>query len=213
MKTWHCNPLRASARTLALGLVVVPAVASAALLAGPGAAATVGATLTPPPPDWYTCRGTGSGTVCHGSMSFQHLAGVDGSCPQGFDILENGHDNETGARYYDRDGNLVRRVLHDNYPVGDPLNVLYNSVTGTSIAYRTDLTESDSFAVPGDFGSITSRFTGNLYSVTTPGGGALVHDSGMLTFSSEGDVLVDHGPKMLFDGDTAALCAALADGT
>jgi hypothetical protein len=107
----------------------------------------------------------------------------------------------------------VKRVLHDNYPVGDPLNVLYNSVTGKSIPYRTDITESDSFAVPGDFGSITTQFTGNLYSVTVAGAGMLVHDSGMLTFSPEGDVLVDHGPKMLFDGDTAALCAALADGS
>src|SRR6476619_5792100 len=61
MKTWHCNPLRASARALAVGLGVWRAVASAALLAGPGGAATVGAILTPPPPDWYTCRGTGSG--------------------------------------------------------------------------------------------------------------------------------------------------------
>jgi hypothetical protein len=46
-------------------------------------------------------------------MNFEHSAGFDGTCPQGFDLLENGHSDETGARYYDDDGNLIRRVLHD----------------------------------------------------------------------------------------------------
>jgi hypothetical protein len=167
-------------------------------------------TLNPPPPSWYTCKPTGSGTVCHGQMSFQHLGGFDGTCPEGFDILENGHQNEVGHRYYDRDGNLIRRVLHDVYPVGDPLNVLYNSETGKSVPYRADFTETDDFAVPGDFDSVTARFTGNLYSVTLPGGGLLVHDAGVFAFDPDGEIVEDHGPKMLFFGDTEKLCAALA---
>ena len=187
----------------------------AILLVTIGLGATTGSaaadtSLNPPPPSWYTCKPTGSGTVCHGQMTFEHFGGFDGTCPQGFDILENGHHGEVAARYYDRDGNLIRRVLHDIYPVGHPLNVLYNSVTGRSIPYRTDITETDHFAVPGDFDSVTARFTGIGYSVTLPGGGLLVHDAGVLAFAPDGSIAEDHGPRMLFSGETEKLCAALA---
>jgi hypothetical protein len=187
----------------ALAIVAAGLIAAAA----PAAAAT---SLNPAPPSWYTCKPTGGGTICHGTMSFEHFAGFDGTCPQGFNILENAHKDETGTRYYDRDGNLTRRVLHDIYPVGNPLNVLYNSQTGTSVPYRTDVTETDDLAVPGDFGSATSRFTGNGYTVTLPGGGLLVHDVGQFAFAPDGSILEDHGPKMLFSGQTGKLCAALA---
>ena len=169
----------------------------------------VQATLNPPPPFWYTCYATGSGAVCHGKMTFEDYGGFDGSCPQGFDILENSYKEETGARYYDRNGNLIKRVLHDIYPVGDPRNILYNSQTGKSVAQHGDITETDAFAVPGDFDSITARFTGNLYTVTLPSSGLLVHDVGVFTFAPDGSILEDRGPKMLFSGDTEKLCAAL----
>src|SRR5215216_1667548 len=117
--------------------------------------------LNPPPLPWYTCKDTGSGTVCHGKMTFDDFGGFDGTCPQGFDILENGYKEETGTRYYDRNGDLIKRVLHDVYPVDDPRNILYNSQTGKSVAYSGNVTETDTFAVPGDFNSITARATGN----------------------------------------------------
>ena len=165
--------------------------------------------LNPPPPSWYTCKDTGSGTVCHGKMTFDDFGGFDGTCPQGFDILENSHKDETGARYYDRNGNLIQRVLHDIYPVGDPLNILYNSQTGKSVSASGDITETDDFAVPGDFDSITARFTGKLYMITLPGSGLLIHDVGVFTFAPDGSILEDRGPKMLFFGETEKLCAAL----
>jgi hypothetical protein len=186
------------------------ALATAGLAAAAGSAAAADAGLNPPPPSWYTCKDTGSGTVCHGTQSFEHSAEFDGSCPQGFDILENARKDETGTRYYDRDRNLIRRVLHDTYPAGDSLNVLYNSVTGKSVAYRASFTETDTFAVPGDFDSITARITGNGYTVTLPGGGLLIHDVGVFTFAPDGSIVEDRGPKMLFFGETEKLCAALA---
>ena len=185
------------------------AVAAAGLIAT-AAPAAAGTSLNPPPPSWETCKATGSGTICHGKMSFEHFAEVDGTCPQGFSILENAHRDETATRYYDRDGNLTRRVLHNIWPVGHPLNVLYNSQTGKSVPYTGDLTETDDLAVPGDFSSATSRFTGNGYTVTLPGGGLLVHDVGQFAFAPDGSILEDHGPKMLFSGQTGKLCAALA---
>jgi hypothetical protein len=180
---------------------------------GASAAPPRGPTLVPPPLDWYSCQTTGGGTVCHGTQDFSHAGSFDGTCPQGFDILENGAQHETGHRYYDRQGFLVKRVLHDVYPVHDPRNVFYNSVTGSTIAYRADVTESDTFGVPGDFDSITATVTGNLYTATSPGSGVLVHDVGTFTFAPDGEVLADHGPKMLFDGDIGTLCAALAGGS
>lgn len=197
--------IRVTARRSLCALVI-----AAAGLAATAVPAAAGTSLNPPPPSWYTCQATGSGTVCHGTMSFEHFAGFDGTCPQGFSILENAHKDETAARYYDRDGNLTRRVLHDIYPVGNPLNVLYNSQTGKSVPYTTDVTETDDLAVPGDFSSATARTTGNLYTVTLPGGGLLVHDVGVLTFAPDGSILEDRGPKMLFSGQTEKLCAALA---
>jgi len=68
----------------------------------------------------------------------------------------------------------------------------------------------DDLAVPGDLGSSTATFKGNFYTVTLPGGGLLIHDVGVFSFGPDGAVLENHGPKMLFSGDTADLCAALA---
>jgi hypothetical protein len=191
-------------------IALATAALATAALAAAAESASADTNLNPPPPSWYTCKATGSGTVCHGKMTFEDFGDFDGACPQGFDILGNAHLEETAARYYDRDGNLFRRVRHDVYPVGNPLNVLYNSQTGQSVPYRADDTETDHFGVPGDFDSITARFTGNGYTVTLPGGGLLVHDVGVFTFAPDGSVLEDHGPKMLFFGQTEKLCAALA---
>jgi len=178
------------------------------LVVAPVATVSAGG-LNPPPPVWYTCYTTGSGTICHGKMTFEDYGGFDGTCPQGFDIIENSYKEETGTRYYNRDGDLIKRVLHDVFPVGDPRNILYNSQTGKFFSNNTEITETDTFAVPGDFDSITARFTGNLYTLTLPGGGLLVHDVGVLTFAPDGNILEDRGPKMLFYGDTEKLCAAL----
>lgn len=186
--------------------------ASLALVAGGGTAAASpgpGVTLTPPPPDGYSCQTTGDGTICHRRMDFTHVAGYDGTCPQGFDLLENGHNVEIGHRYYDRNGFLVRRDLHESYSANDPMNVIYNSVTGASVPYSTDYTEFDTFGVPGDFDTMTARNSGSFYNVTLPGAGLLVHDAGVLIFDPAGDVIVAHGPKMLLDGDVAKLCEAL----
>ena len=186
--------------------------ASFALVLGNGAAQAApdpGVTLTPPPPSGYSCQPTGGGTICHRRMDFSHVAQYDATCPQRFDILENGASTEIGRRTYDGHGFLVRRDLHEMFPASNPLNVFYNSVTGRSVSYRADLTESDTFATPGDFSTMSSTFTGNLYSATLPGSGLLVHDAGLLAFDPAGDVTADHGPKMLFSGDISALCSAL----
>ena len=165
--------------------------------------------LNPPPPGFYSCRTTGNGTVCQGKLTNVYSGGVAGSCPQGFDILENGYFEETATRYYDRNGYLVQRVLHVIYPVGDVHNVLYNSRTGKAFTYATDVTETDSFTIPGDFNSISARFTGNLYMVSLPATGMLFEDAGILASAPTGDVLDAHGLQVLLAGEAANLCNAL----
>jgi hypothetical protein len=196
-------------RITATRMLAAIVLAAAGLIAATGSA-SADTTLNPPPLSWYTCKDTGSGTVCHGKMTFEHPGELQGTCPQGFNLLSSAHHDETAARYYDRDGNLIQRVLHDVWHAGDPLNILYNSQTGKSVAYSADTTETDDFAVPGDFGSVTARFTGKIVSVTLPGGGLVVHDVGVFTFAPHDVILEDHGPKMVFFGQTDELCAALA---
>lgn len=194
---------------LAGALAGLAVLAAAAVTPG-SAAVAASQTLTPEPPDWYTCQANGSGTICQGTTDVEHAGDYDFTCPGGFDVLESGHEKRTAHRYYDRNGFLVRRLGTDVYPVGDPLNIVYNSVTGKSIPYRADFHVVDTFGIPGDGTSVTETQTGNLYTFTTPGQGVLVHDTGLITFSPNGDVLQEHGPKMLFHGDVGGLCAALS---
>jgi hypothetical protein len=94
----------------------------------------------------------GQRTVCHRKMIFDATTDdpfMTGTCPQGFDILEFGYEEETAARCDDRDGNLIKRVLHAHFPAGNPVSVVYNSVTGESVAYRTDSTETDDLTMRG----------------------------------------------------------------
>jgi hypothetical protein len=167
--------------------------------------------LIPPPPDWYRlCQTNGSGTICHGKKTFNEEGRFAGICPQGFVVFDNARFDETAARYYNRDGYLVRRVLHDVYHRDDPVNMIYNSLTGRSLPFWADATETDELTVPGDLGSSAATVTGNLYTVTAPGGGVVVLDVGRLAFAPDGSLLENRGPKMLFEGRTEELCAALA---
>jgi hypothetical protein len=191
-------------RTLAATVVV-----AAFAVAAPAQGAVDLDDLNPPPPDFYTCTATGSGAVCHGTTVGGHEGEGDGSCPQGFDILEDAFHYQTAKRVYNRDGDLVERVLHDRWP-HDPRNIIYNSVTGKSVPYWGSGTERDTFTVPGDFDSMVARTSGNGYTVTVPGAGLLIKDAGRLDFGSDGGVTEMRGPKMLFLGETEKLCAALA---
>jgi hypothetical protein len=201
---------RLAALAVLMGVLVAVTPAAARAAGHNGQAARAETQLIPPPPDWYrSCQTNGSGTICHGKKTFTEEGLFDAACPQGFLVLADARFDETAARYYNRDGYLVRRVLHDVYHRDDPVNVSYNSLTGRSLPYWADVTETDEFTVPADFGSIAATVTGNLYTATAPGGGILAHDVGLLAFAPDGSLLADRGPKMLFDGLTEELCAAL----
>ena len=189
--------------------VAATALVAAFAFAAPAQGAVDLDNLNPPPPDFYTCTAIGSGAVCHGSTAGGHVGGEDGSCPQGFGILEDAFTYETAKRVYNRDGDLVERVLHSHWP-HDPRNIIYNSVTGKSVPYWGSGTERDTFTEPGDFDSMVARTSGNGYTVTVPGAGLLIKDAGRLDFGADGGVTEMRGPKMLFLGETEKLCAVLA---
>jgi hypothetical protein len=188
-----------------LGATVVVA---ALAFAAPAQAAVDLNDLNPPPPDFYTCTATGGGAVCHGKQTNEYFAAWDVACPQGFTMVEHGVVVETARRVYDRDGNLVRRDLHDSWDRSAD-NVIFNPDNGKSVPYTSQVTEHDTFAVPGDFDTMTARFSGVGYIVHGEHGLA-AHDSGQLVFGPDGDLIDSAGPHTLFDGLIGPVCDLLA---
>src|SRR3954468_17183882 len=93
-----------------------------ALAFAPGALAAQPATqpLNPPAPDGYTCKAVGGGTICTGSFPEDIVSKpqgelVCGSGANAFIIHDNGHVERAATRWYDRNGNLTRRVFHDQW--------------------------------------------------------------------------------------------------
>src|SRR5436190_2571168 len=78
--------------------------------------------LSPPPPSFETCRAGENVTICQGSriVSFgpDDTGIVCGSGPSAFDIFDSGTFKQVAIRYYDQDGNLTRRVIHEDYTFG-----------------------------------------------------------------------------------------------
>ncbi len=109
-KLWR-KPRPLLAAAMIAGLALVPS----ALAGQP-----VTQILTPPPPSFYTCMAVGSGTICHGTISEssgpEETGLVCGSGADAFHAWESSSLVERAARYYDRDGNLTKRVLRDDSP-------------------------------------------------------------------------------------------------
>ena len=85
--------------------------ASAAPLTGPP--------LSQPPPSFETCRATGSGTICSGTRKETYgpldSGIVCGSGADAFSVFDQGTHLQLARRFYDENGNWLRRELHDTY--------------------------------------------------------------------------------------------------
>jgi hypothetical protein len=185
-----------------LGLLMV---ASPALAGQP-----VTQTLTPPPPDFLTCKAVGSGTICQGSRTFTVDPHPDFTCADGTVIYDQGTVRQVVTRYYDTDGNLVRRVIHEFWSDARKSNPL----TGASAPYTQASNITDVLAVPGDFSSATETVTGQG-SIHIPGLGAVLLNAGRFVVGPDGSIEFRAGPQSFLDfgdGNTAVvdeLCAAL----
>jgi len=186
-----------------LGLLMVASPASAGQ--------PVTQTLTPPPPDFLTCKAVGSGTICEGSRTFTVDPHPDFECADGTVIYDQGTVRQVVIRYYDTDGNLVRRVIHEFW--SDALKS--NPLTGASAPYTQASNITDVLAVPGDFSSATETVTGQG-SIIIPGLGAVFLNAGRFVVGPDGTIEFRAGPQgfldYFVDGNTAVvdeLCAAL----
>jgi len=159
--------------------------------------------LNPEPPSFYTCKAVGDGTICQGTET-QVIAPQPDSfvCPDGGIVYDQGTVQTNAIRYYDANGDLTRRVLHQHWTDAQKSNPL----NGLTAPYTQSTIITDVLAVPGDFSSATATVTGGGI-VTLPGYGAIFLPAGRSITDPNGDTIFLAGPPAGTDG--SALCAAL----
>jgi len=203
-KLWR-KPRPLLAAAMIAGLALVPS----ALAGQP-----VTQTLTPTPPSFYTCMAVGSGTICHGTISEssgpEETGLVCGSGADAFHAWESSSLVERAARYYDRDGNLTKRVLRD-----DLAGEFFNPVTGATVPWTQYEIHTSVLAISGDLSSSTVTIVGEFV-ITVPHLGAVALEAGRVIEEVDGTDSFRAGPQDFTDyyslGDTSAvekLCGAL----
>ena len=161
--------------------------------------------LTPPPPAGATCQTTGQGTICQGSFpGTQVNADIGVSCGS-FQVLESGTFTVRFTIYYNQAGNVTQGVFHIRL-----VGTLSNSVTGTSVPLERAQNATDTFAIPGDFSTVTHTDTGQVFTVTLPGSGLILHDVGRVVFAPDGTITFEGGPHQELHDQVQQLCAALS---
>jgi hypothetical protein len=188
---------------------VAAAVASPAAFAAPE--------LTPPPPSFLTCKAAAGGTVCSGTRTVDYGPEDSGlACGSGasaFAILDRGSFRQKAIRYYDADGKLTRRVIHEKFTLGQ----LTNATTGKTVDYTQHDTITVVPAVPGDLDTATETITG-VIQVTLPRRGLVLAETGKIAFAPDFTIEFasgQHDIEDYFRVDASALdrlCAALAAG-
>jgi len=172
-------------------------------------------TLNPPPPSYETCKAVGDGTICQGTNSFSYspvdtaaVFGVPLVCGSGssaFDIFDSVITGDSLARrFYDANGNLVRRMRVDHVSSGE----YSNPPTGATVPYTMLNTIDDVLAVPGDLGSATETIAGEW--IFRPAHSAPVFlNSGRIVFAPDFTLEFRSGPQNFMDlfvnGDTSVL--------
>ena len=199
--------------TILTGLCVATMLAPAVIAAPPA-----GPTLNPEPPDFYTCRASGGGTtICRAHTSEDYGPDATGIfCGTGagtFEVLDSGTRVVDATRYYNGEGNIVRRRR-----VVDFINPHFtNPLTGAVLPYKQRNPDWETFTVPGDLSS-ARYYAHGLLQFTVPGMGTVLHESGVAVFNQglDGELIHSGGPTELSDyyaGDTSLvsdLCAALS---
>lgn len=188
-------------------------------VAGPPAALT----LNPPAPSYYVCKTVGNGTICEGSPPVESYGPIDtadegspivcGSGASAFHVFDTATDVVHARRIYDANGNLVRRVLTDDYTFGE----FSNPLTGATVAYTQRDRRTSDFSLPGDLASATETTTWEV-SFHVPGAGApVLLNNGRTVVGPDGAIESRAGRLEFFDlfadGDTSVvdrLCDALS---
>ena len=148
-----------------LPALVAGAIGALALAPGALAAEPAPEDLNPPPPSFLNCKPLGAGTICSGTSHDVKVSELQpelvcGSGADAFNIYDQGDIYQRATRWYNADGDLTRRVLHERWTPA----WWSNPLTGETIPYTQTNKITAVLAVPGDFGSATETSVGeNVY--------------------------------------------------
>jgi hypothetical protein len=174
--------------------------------------------LNPPPPSYLTCKAVGTGTICQGARHFvkeseEQPELVCGSGADAFTIYDQGDIYQHATRWYDADGNLTRRVIHERWAPA----WWSNPLTGTTVPYTQSNTITSVLAVPGDFDSAIETTVGENIYTDPETGKKIMRSVGRTVFGADGSLDFRAGQQPFVDafvnGDMSvfdAVCAALA---
>jgi hypothetical protein len=171
-------------------------------------------TLNPPPPPNFNpvCERVGNQIICDIQFSDPVLAEGSGlTCGSGADAFEPfvfQTRSVRGKRYYDENGNLLRRHFQEVIE-----GTFTNPITHKAIAFSGSDTHLHVLAVPGDNATGTEAITGSVRLFFGPGSGTFAEDTGRVLLDvSSGDVLAESGQHPIldnFESAVQALCDAL----
>jgi hypothetical protein len=195
------------------------AIASVLAVAGGGVASAREpidpSTLNPPPPAAFnaTCQTQGSQIVCDLAFSDPPLSDEpSGIVCHGTELLVSQTRDVVGKRFYDADGDLLRRHFREDFT-----GSLTNPSTGRSAGWVAHNSLVHDLTVPGDIGSGTTRISGQQIRIFSARGSVLLDAGRIVVDESTGEIVSSAGPKHFDDyfvrGDAHALdalCAALA---
>lgn len=202
-----------------IGALRATAIASVLALAGGGIAAAREpvdpSTLNPPPPDFFNavCRTQGAQIVCDLAFSDPPFSNEpSGIICDGTELLVSQTRDVVGKRFYDADGDLLRRHFRE-----DLAGTLTNPDTDRSADFIAHNSWVHDLAVPGVMASGTSRISGQQLRIFSDHGSVLLDAGRIVVDESNGEILSYAGPKHFDDyfvrGDVHALdalCAAVA---
>jgi hypothetical protein len=191
-----------------------------ALAFAPGALAAEPAPedLNPPPPAFLTCKPLGAGTICSGTSHEVKVSELQpelvcGSGADAFNIYDQGDIYQRATRWYNADGDLTRRVLHERWKPA----WWSNPLTGETIPYTQTQKITAVLAVPGDFGSATETIVGSNVYTDPDTHKKVLASAGRVVFGADGTLDFRAGQQPFLDafvdGDMSvfdAVCAALA---
>jgi hypothetical protein len=131
--------------------------------------------------------------------SFTYEDGFEiGDCGDGTVLWEDATFNVRIATYSDVQGNPVRMQVHQNN-----VGVITNSSSGNTYRDQTHITQFFDLAVGGH------TTVGHIVLIVVPGAGAVVHDTGRVTFDADHNVTFESGQHQFVDGTAPDLCSVL----
>ena len=172
-------------------------------------------TLNPPPPTRFNpiCERDGNQTICTVQFSDPPFAGgsgvICGSGASSYEVLQFQNRSVVGKRYYDQNGNLMRRHFRELLS-----GTFSNPSNHVAVSFDGNDTQLHDLVVPGDITTGTIQITGH-FRVYEPNGGTVIFEAGR-TIETLDDFISESGPHPFVDyfvfGDTASvqpLCDAL----